>query len=373
MYLHFPFCRRRCIYCDFNTYAGSKLIERERYKNALLVDIRSNNFARVSTVYFGGGTPTFLSSSWLAEILGCVRQNFSLDDGCEITVEANPGTLSLQDLERLCEAGFNRLSMGVQSLDPELLKRLGRIHRRQEVFQSVEWAKRAGFKNINLDLIYGLPGQSLISWQKTVRGVLSLEPQHISCYALTVEEGTPLFDGLDKGLWSLPAEDEVIKMEHWLNANLRKCGYEHYEISNWCKPGYSCRHNLTYWKNSPYLGLGAGAVSYINGWRYGRIKGYLDYCQAVENGASLYDWAERLSLDGRWREDLILGLRRKTGVNVKRWLKRVPGQFRDNLRETFKILIESIPRELYHFDGSRLRLSRRGRELSNEVFVRILE
>lgn len=373
LYLHFPFCKRRCIYCDFNTYAGSKLIERERYRDALLVDIRSSDFAKVSTIYFGGGTPTFLPSSWLVEILDCIRQNFEITDKCEITVEANPGTLSCQDLELLRGAGFNRISIGVQSLDRGLLKRLGRIHSCEEVFQSVEWAKRAGFEEVNLDLIYGLPGQDLVSWQKTVEGVLSLKPTHISCYALTVEEETPLFVGLNRGLWTLPDEEEVYDMEHWLNFYLKKNNYEHYEISNWCQPGHSCRHNLAYWENSPYLGIGAGAVSYINGWRYGRIRGYLDYCRAVESGENLYDWAERLSLDSRWREDLILGLRRRSGVDLISWLEKYPDQIRKRLKKTLNMLIHSLPRELYHFNGHRLRLTGRGRELSNEVFVRILE
>lgn len=379
LYIHFPFCKQRCIYCDFNTLGGVKEEERLVYHKALLQDIRlSARQVKVAegglrSLYLGGGTPTLAPANWLVEVVDTVREYYGFNPQAEITIEANPGTLTLDKLKSLRQCGINRLSMGVQSLNGALLHKLGRIHSAQDVADSLSWAREAGFDNINLDLIYGLPGQTAAIWLDTVKKLLAFKPEHIACYALSVEEGTPLERALERGLMTLPSEDEVEKMEHILRKQLQGSGFEHYEISNWALPGRQCFHNKAYWRNAPYLGVGAGAVSYYNGWRFSRLADPKSYSKAVLQGLELYSEAERLGWASRVREDLMLGLRRRCGIKVAQLLKRFPLSYRAKLSKALKLFLREIPAELFHFTHGRLRLTGRGRDLSNEIFVRLLE
>ena len=415
LYVHFPFCRKRCIYCDFNTYGGRSEEERFFYWQALLEDIRdtaerlkngglcsnigwwgrevpppcdvevnvradgcrSELGGRVvpapglRTVYFGGGTPTLVPVSWLVETLETVRANFGLTPRAEITLEANPGTLTLQALQVLRRAGFNRLSMGVQSLNEGMLRKLGRIHTAADVRRCFSWARQAGFTEINLDLIYGLPGQTVYVWRDTLKKILALEPEHLSCYALSVEEGTPLALALKRGLMELPSEDEVEKMEICLRHYLRRHNFHHYEISNWAKPGFRSRHNGIYWKNLPYLGLGAGAVSYWRGWRFRRLDDPLDYARAVFENGNIYVEAEHLGELARFRESVMLGLRRRCGIDVERLMRSFPPQTRKFLSKYWQVFLDSLPDSLIRVCGSRVRFTSRGRDLSSEIFLQL--
>ncbi|MGM9993012.1 MAG: radical SAM family heme chaperone HemW [Candidatus Bruticola sp.] len=379
LYIHFPFCCRRCIYCDFNTLGGISLEQRRVYHLSLLQDIRLSAkqvkicSSGLRSLYLGGGTPTLAPSDWLVEVISQVRESFGLAKEAEITSESNPATLSLEKLHQMRRCGINRLSLGVQSLDDKLLEQLGRVHSAQDVENCLNWARQAGFRNINIDLIYGLPGQSVSIWKNTLERLLSFHPEHISCYALSVEEGTPLQRALDKGLMKLPSEDEVAEMETVLKRLLRQADFAHYEISNWARRGYQCFHNKVYWANLPYLGLGAGAVSYYRGWRFRRLSNPSWYSQAVRQGTEILESAERLGWAARLREDFMLQLRCRRGISFDRVFKKFPPQFRRGLRRANEEFWHQIPDELFSRCGYHLRLTGRGRDLSNEIFVRLLE
>ncbi|MGM9998893.1 MAG: radical SAM family heme chaperone HemW [Candidatus Bruticola sp.] len=379
LYIHFPFCRQRCIYCDFNTLGGAAFELRQAYHSSLLQDIKSSaDQASIAagglrSLYLGGGTPTLASSEWLVEVVDQVRNSFGLAEDAEITSEANPATLTLDKLQKMRCCGINRLSLGVQSLNENLLHKLGRIHSVSDVENCLSWARQAGFRNINLDLIYGLPGQSVSVWQDTVERILSFNPEHIACYALSVEEGTPLQTALEKGLTELPSEEEVEEMEAVLKHLLYRAGFEHYEISNWSRPGYQCFHNKVYWANLPYLGLGAGAVSYCRGWRFRRASDPRSYSLAVCQGSEIFESAERLGWAAKLREEFMLKLRRRCGLSLNRVFVKFPKRFRCALVRANEEFWQQIPSELFHRCGDRLRLTGRGRDLSNEIFVRLLE
>jgi oxygen-independent coproporphyrinogen III oxidase len=302
IYLHIPFCKHRCAYCDFNTYAGQE-DSIPAYVNALINEInfvgqqttQLSNYQTIHTVFFGGGTPSLLSAPQFDSILRALRSAFALTADAEISIEANPGTISPQKLDGIRKAGINRISFGVQSANTEELRMLERIHDFFTVIESVSAARKAGFDNLNLDLIYGLPEQTLASWKTTLSRIVDLHPEHISAYALTLEHGTPFGKWSSKGLLPLPDPDLAAEMYEYAEEFLESNGYVHYEISNWAKknkdesffhpssfiphPFFACRHNLQYWHSLPYLAFGAGAHGYVNGYRFSnalRIKTYIE-------------------------------------------------------------------------------------------------
>src|SRR5439155_11588511 len=271
LYLHIPFCHTRCHYCDFNTYAGI-LPLREPYVRALIAEIelagRLAQFAdgtrrRSRTLFFGGGTPSLLTVEQITRLLAACHEAFAVDEQAEISLEANPGTLSFEQLSGLRTAGINRLSIGSQSFDAALLTTLGRIHTPQEIVQALCNARAAGFTSINLDLMFGLPGQTMRHWQTTLDQALTLHPEHFSLYSLIIEEGTPFHTWSNEGRIIPGDEDLCADMYEYADERLQAEGYENYEISNWALAGYQSRHNLTYWQNLPYIGMGAGAHSYF--------------------------------------------------------------------------------------------------------------
>ncbi len=294
LYLHIPFCAHRCAYCDFNTYAGQEALL-PAYVDALcreieIVGARAGGES-VHTIFFGGGTPSLLTPRQFEQIFAALHAAFDVLPEAETSLEANPGTVTLDYLRDLRALGFNRISFGVQSFHPDELRQLERIHDPFDVFDAVTWARRAGFDNLNLDLIYGLPEQSLDRWSATLRWALSLAPEHLSLYALTLEHGTPFGRWAARGLLPLPDPDLAAEMYERAGEMLEAAGYLQYEISNWAKdnnqqplainqpPSFACRHNLTYWRAEPYLGFGAGAHGYAAGVRYSnvlRIKTYLE-------------------------------------------------------------------------------------------------
>src|SRR5688572_9557188 len=281
IYIHIPFCRHRCAYCDFNTYANQE-DSIPAYVQALINEIQfvgNQNDQTIKTIFFGGGTPSLLSAPQFDSILQALFSSFNISPHAEITIEANPGTIFPQKLDSIRKAGINRISFGVQSANAEELKMLEREHDFFTVIEAVSTARKAGFDNLNLDLIYGLPEQTLSTWQTTVKRILDLHPEHISAYALTLEHGTPFGKWAEKGLLPLPNPDLAADMYEWTCEFLEQNGYVHYEISNWAKnldqqltisllPSDACQHNLQYWKSLPYFGLGAGAHGYVNGIRY---------------------------------------------------------------------------------------------------------
>ncbi len=289
LYFHIPFCTHRCAYCDFNTYAGQEDAI-PAYVDALCAEInfigtaaKSYSYTnKVHTIFFGGGTPSLLSPKQFEIIFKAIRANFSLTEDAEISIEANPGTVSLDSLQALRRIGINRISFGVQSANTEELHMLERAHNFFQVIDAVSFARKAGFDDLNLDLIYGLPEQTLRTWQTTLQRIVDLNPEHISAYALTLEHGTPFGKWSSRGILPLPDPDLAAEMYEYAEEFLAGHGFVQYEISNWAKNGqrsYACRHNLQYWRGLPYLAFGAGAHGYANGYRYSnalRIKTYID-------------------------------------------------------------------------------------------------
>ncbi|HJT22033.1 MAG TPA: radical SAM family heme chaperone HemW [Nitrospira sp.] len=321
LYIHIPFCRQRCDFCAFylEVYREAPAA---RFVTALKKEIdlyaaqAGWKTRTVQSVYFGGGTPTVLGSDRLTDVLAHVRHAFPLSQDCEITVEAHPATVSCPDLHRLAEAGVTRMSFGAESMQDDELLLMGRPGLTSETVAAVSHAREAGFHNINLDLMYGLPGQSVSSWSNTIERCLELNPAHVSCYALTVEGGTKLARDIAQGRSPVPDEERQVTMDEAAHDLLRSNGYERYEISNYARPGYACRHNLLYWTGGEYLGLGPSAQSFVNGERFGNAVNLTVYHAALdENRLPLTEQAA-LSHGERLRDAVVFGLRLVDGISA---------------------------------------------------------
>jgi len=425
IYIHIPFCKHRCAYCDFNTYAGQENMI-PAYVDALCKEIEysghhaernSKHTLEAHTIFFGGGTPSLLSPPQFDSIFTSLRSAFTLTSDCEITIEANPGTVSYENLLKLRGIGINRISYGVQSADALELRMLERAHNFFDVIQAVTSARKAGFDNLNLDLIYGLPEQTLETWQTTVTRILNLHPEHISAYALTLEHGTPFGRWSSKGLLPLPDPDLAAEMYEWLGETLEANGYINYEISNWAKiverqtsnvndssfnvrhlrPSLACQHNLQYWRGLPYLAFGAGAHGYANGYRYSnvlRTKTYIErmtYYQLSNlrfplSPATVNHHTQTPKDD--MSEFMMTGLRLTLeGVSPDEFQKRFGQSMQDvfgkEISELLNLgLVEQTDTPLPMGEGLgaalsvskrvRVRLTNRGRLLGNQVFMRFV-
>lgn len=325
LYIHVPYCEAKCHYCDFNSYAGR---EREfRAMAAALVDdletaargVGSALPLPLGTVFIGGGTPSVLPGADVARLIEVARQRLGFAPDVEITSEANPGSLTADWLEKVMAAGLNRLSLGVQSLDDAELARLGRVHTRAVATEAVRIARRAGVCSVSIDLIFGLPEQTVEQWRHNLEAALALETDHISLYGLIVESGTAFGRRHAEGTLVVPDDDVQAEMYDIASARMRACGYEQYEISNYARPGHRCRHNALYWRNEPYLGVGPGAVSYLDGWRHTRCRNPVEYVRRVRAGGSLTVEAERVSQAACLTETIMLGLRTRDGLDLA-WL-----------------------------------------------------
>lgn len=385
LYIHIPFCRHRCAYCDFNTYAGQEdLIP--AYVQALQREItqvagRLSSPVEVGTIFFGGGTPTYIAAEGLENILDTCRRVFRLSEDCEISVEANPGTVSREGLRKLWEAGFNRISLGMQSASINELRLLEREHSPVAVIEAVEAARLAGFDNINLDLIFGIPGQTMDTWQQSLNFALSLKPEHLSLYALTIEHGTPFKKWIDRGLVNAPDDDLAADQYEYACQVLDSIGYDHYEISNWAikRNGrtLACRHNLQYWRYLPYIGLGAGAHGFLQGYRTVNVRGIKAYVERMISApvmpypaSSAAEQVNELDIWTQMQEKMMVGLRLlKEGVETNGFVQ----QFGIEIEEVFGSLISRLIRqgllEWAETDEKRcVRLSRGGWLLGNRVF-----
>jgi len=371
VYVHIPFCAKKCGYCDFNAYSGYKEGTKARYVDALCREItaRAEPQTRVPTVFFGGGTPTTLSSADLARILQTVQRAFSLEADAEITVEANPSDEDLDYLQQLRAAGFNRLSFGVQTFNDRLLKTIDRIHSGDDARQAVARAKAAGFDNISLDLMFALPRQTMPDWEHSLDAAFALDVPHISMYGLIVEEGTPFFARRERGKLPLPSEKTEAGMFAHAMERATAAGYQHYEISNYARPGYESRHNQIYWRNEEYFGFGAGAVSYRAGARTMNVRRPSEYIEtACENGTAFLD-DERLGIRETMGETIMVGLRMIQGVSLAAFAAR----FGSRAEAVFAPEIEKWTRDglLESADGF-LRLTRRGLFFASDVMSAFL-
>jgi oxygen-independent coproporphyrinogen-3 oxidase len=377
LYLHIPFCHTRCYYCDFNTYAGI-LPLREPYVRALITEIAlTGSFARLPdgrprcarTLFFGGGTPSLLSVAQITRILDACHTHFAVDAGAEITLEANPGTLTPEQLAGLRAAGINRLSMGAQSFDAELLKTLGRIHTPKEITQAVQYARAAGFTSINLDFMFGLPGQTMRHWHETLDQALDLQPEHLSLYSLIIEEGTPFYTWTQEGRIIPGDEDLCADMYEYADERLQAAGYENYEISNWSLPGHQSRHSLTYWHNLPYLGMGAGAYSFFGGRRFSNVLEPREYIRLLKLQQRPEAESETVDRTQEMSETAFLALRTAQGLHLPTFEQRFSQPFTQFVGNRLHMVEEA---GLLERDREWLRLSKRGRLLGNEVFFRLL-
>jgi oxygen-independent coproporphyrinogen III oxidase len=341
------------------------------YVSALVEEMRGRHpvGALVKTLYFGGGTPSLLPADLLGRLVQGIDDNFTLDDKAEITIEANPGTISPRYLQAVRKLGFNRLSLGVQSLDNAELALLGRIHSAEEASLALTHAREAGFENISLDFIYGIPGRAIEMWRSMLEDIVKLGAQHLSLYCLTVEEGTPLQGSIARGKIASPDQDDAASEYELAEKILEAAGYRHYEISNWALPGYESRHNTAYWKRSPYLGLGVGAHSFIGGQRIANNSSLDGYLASFNNGNLPLQSVEFIDESMALSEAMMLGLRLDTGVSAD----DIRRQFKVDLFSHFQSQIEECENlGLLERKGASIRLTPRGRLLGNEVFIRFI-
>lgn len=323
----------------------------------------------LATVYFGGGTPSLMTPEMVERILDALSLAFHILPSAEITLEANPGTVDIHKLRQLHRLGVNRLSLGAQSAHDDELRLLGRIHTWREAVTAAEAARQAGFENLNLDFIFGLPGQTLARWQETLEAALSIAPEHLSLYALTVEEGTPLWEQIELGLVPAPDDDLAAAMYEYAEERLAAAGYRHYEISNWAREGYFCKHNLTYWHNEPWLGLGAGAHSWLEGKRWANLPHPEQYIRALGRGESPVAECEQIEPATEMGETMMLWLRLAEGADALRFQERFGVELEAVFGQALAMLRES---GLLEWDGCVARLTPRGRLLGNQVFLQFV-
>ncbi len=370
IYIHIPFCRARCSYCDFATGPYDAPLA-ERYVHAVAAEVKDfqpdASRPDVDTVYFGGGTPSLLTPDQAAFILEAVRARFRVGADAEVTMEMNPGTVTLEALREFRRLGVNRASFGAQTFDDDALKRLGRTHTAADVRQTFALLREAGFTNVNFDLIAGLPAQTLSSWSRNLEEALALRPEHLSFYILEVHEGTPLADQIRRGAQPRPDDDLAAEMYRMMLERAADAGYEHYEISNLCLPGYESRHNTKYWTHDAVYGFGCSAHSYDGRLtRWSNERDAARYTELIEAGRSPV--VETTPLDERAAraETLFLGLRLMRGVNLADYRARFGADLRDEYADDLARLSEA---GLIELDDDLLRLTASGALFSNEVFV----
>ena len=366
LYVHIPFCIRKCMYCDFTSIPYDPALVK-RYGDALCAELRlKRDFAgELKTIYIGGGTPSLMREDFFEKLFSCIRDVFTISPSAEITVEANPGTISSSKIETILSLGVNRVSIGVQSLHEEELRTLGRVHTSAEAERSVTIVKDPGLDNVSLDLMYGIPGQTPETWSDTLKKTADLAPSHISAYELTPEEKTPFSGLLKTGKLILPDEELVLEMYDSLIDFLSSNGCEHYEISNFARPGLKCRHNINYWDRGEYIAVGTGAHSFLRGVRAKNTSDVRAYIERLEEGILPVVESSRVTHQEGMREFMFLGLRKREGINLKDC----------EIGETCVAAVagDLIDRGYLEIVSDRLRLTRNGIVLSNSVLVSLFE
>ena len=390
LYIHIPFCQTKCSYCDFNTYQGLEHLI-SPFLDALVTELHlwghSLNHPTINTIFFGGGTPSYLPQGALERILKEVSQVFDIKKDAEITAEANPDDLDEQTCASMLAQGINRLSIGVQSLNNAALQLLGRRHNSEKAIHAYSTAQKSGFNNINLDLMYGLPNQSISHWHHTTQVISELQPSHISMYCLTLEQGTPLFTWVEQKKLSAPDSDLAADMYHYAEELLEEQGYVHYEISNWSKPGLPSEHNLAYWTGHPYLGVGPGAHSYLDRYRFWNVDSPKLYISQVKNwedsqpqkltildnqafnNIKQIGGSEYIDCNLYAAESMFLGLRILEGID----LASVSADTTLDLKERYKNEINDLQNQgLLEWSDSKLRLTKSAYLIANQVFTEFL-
>jgi oxygen-independent coproporphyrinogen-3 oxidase len=373
LFVYIPYCRSICTYCDFNVYARREN-EFDAYANAVAREIEITaqmiETPRLATsLAFGGGTPSILSAKQIAIIVNAARAQFEFDANAEWTLEANPGTVDLEKMRALREMGFNRVSLGVQTFDDARLKQFNRAHTVADIYDAFAWARRVGFENLNLDLIYGLPNQSPDDWRITLERALAFESEHLSLYGLQIEERTVLKKQMDLGRVPLPDDELAAQMYEVAVEMLARAGFVHYEISNWAKPGFESQHNKAYWLNDPYLGFGAGAHSSWQHERYENVRAPLEYIKRLARGDLPVAAREKRSRAAEISETMFLGLRLAEGIVWTRFSERFGEDARDIFREPIALLQDW---KMLEVNEERMRLTEQGMLVSNQLLWRFL-
>lgn len=370
IYIHIPFCVKKCDYCDFKSYAG-KITLAPQYIQSLKREIeqkakelQEKEPIRIKTIYIGGGTPTYLKAEQIVEVVKWLKEKFliSIEQGnLEITIEANPGSITKEKLENYKKVGINRISIGLQSTNNELLERIGRIHRYNRFLQSYELTRQSGFDNINVDLMLGLPGQTLEILEDSINKVIQLEPEHISVYSLILEEGTKMYQAYKENkLKNLPTENEERQMYWLVKQKLEENGYQHYEISNFAKAGYESKHNMDCWNQREYIGFGAAAHSYFNRVRYSNTEEIEEY---IEN--NMVTIHEEQTKEMQMKEYMMLGLRKLEGISIDKFKNK----FVENPVYIFrKELDKLVEEDLLEIEGDKIQLTKKGIDLANLVW-----
>ena len=372
LYVHIPFCVRKCHYCGFFSTRYDRSVA-DDYLDAL--EVEADRYAdlfrkrSIGTLYIGGGTPTTLSSEQLSLLITMLERHVHLQQGAEITVEVNPATATQELMAHLRRLGATRISIGVQSFSDAILSALGRIHTAQEAARAFMLARETGFENVGMDLIYGVPHQTAAQWHQTLEKTLRLAPSHISTYCLSADSGSRLDEDVRSGAVALPGDDAAVSMYRSAVNMIEREGFHHYELSNFALPGFACRHNINYWERGEYLGLGAGASSFLGSSRFANIADIAAYCSRLFRGETAVDTREALTGDHASLEDLLLGLRMTAGVDLGRYEHRHGSARRERLLLRIE---ELLPHGLFLIENGRLRLTSRGMVLADEALCRIV-
>lgn len=372
IYIHIPFCKRKCYYCDFVSYANKENII-EKYIESIEKEIDSYivDYYNVTTIYIGGGTPSSIDSKYIMKILNKLKEklvnNKTSFNNIEITIELNPGTVTKQKLEDYIKAGINRVSIGLQTTNNTLLKQIGRIHTKEEFFETYKIVKKTGFKNVNVDLMIGLPNQTIQDVKDSLQELISLNLNHISVYSLIIEENTKIEKMISKGKLNLPKEEIERNMYWYVKNTLELNGYKHYEISNYAKEGYESKHNLNCWNQNEYIGIGVAAHSYLNNIRYcntSDLEKYIDNMNEINN-KEVYYINEKQQIEDKKKEFMLLGLRKIDGVSIQEFKQR----FTDNPIYVFRKELEKLVNDkLITIDGDIIKLTYKGIDFANLVW-----
>lgn len=379
IYVHIPFCKQKCYYCDFKSYANKEELI-EKYIKWLKYEIKEvgegnkldyendlDELVTVKTIYIGGGTPSYLDSKYIKEIIEEIRENFKLADKVEITIEVNPGTVNKTKLLDYINSGINRISIGLQSKDNELLKRIGRIHKYEDFLQTYNMAREVGFKNINVDLMLALPGQTIAKLEKGLKQVIDLQPEHISLYSLIIEDGTKIEKMLKNNEITLPDENIERKMYWETKKVLEEAGYIHYEISNFAKEGYKSEHNWNCWSQKEYMGFGVAAHSYTNDVRFSNIDSIEEYIENYEQGnvTDNFVFHEKQTQSSKMKEYMMLGLRKIEGISIQEFKNKFVGNPLYIYRKELQKLVEE---ELIEIELDKIKLTKKGLDFANIVW-----
>ena len=371
IYIHIPFCKKKCDYCDFISFSN-KDKKIEEYINAIIKEIEQQKIkSKITTIYIGGGTPSYIDSKLIKEIIAEIKKK-NVDSNAEITIEVNPGTITKNKLEDYKEVGINRLSIGLQVTQNELLKQIGRIHDFEQFLETYKMARKLGFNNINIDLMLGLPNQRIKDLRESLEKIIELNPEHISVYSLIVEEGTPISNKIKLGELTLPEEDLERNMYWYVKNTLELNGYRHYEISNFAKPGYESRHNMNCWNQKEYIGIGIAAHSYRDITRYSNTEDLSEYIKNVKNGHFERNRIihEIQKEDDTKREHMILGLRQINGISISKFKEK----FGENPIYTFRNELKKLTEEkLIIVDDNNIKLSNKGLDFANIVWEEFIK